>query len=254
MPYGWRRSQRFISGQGREEACAFALLPALLTTAFGSPLNEHDGLACADGMLTIRVRVTQAKPPKFRTHAEGSCPQNAEMEHAMTRDEIVSFWGRDRLQRWPEEVLWQRMITSKTKSFLKEVGLPVGIDWSFSFELAGKPPLHHLKFFQIGLIRDVPICLNLFDTCSIKYLSADFSCIPNMLVNNSIELFAECLVYYQQFAMAGDLLPIAGRSLPGSDYKKLIDVFEKNIRSADPAALEGADTFWGNILEGQRDS
>ena len=167
----------------------------------------------------------------------------------MTRDEIIGFWGRDKLQRWPEAALWQSLINPRSRSFLMDAGLPIGEDSAFNFELAGKPPLHHLRYFQIGLDKPVPIpiCLDLCDNCQVVYLCAEFTGIANMFANTNIDLFAECLVYYQQYRMTV-------RSLHEGEQEKLIDVLEENIRNANPAAFKDRDTFWGDILEGQRDS
>ena len=42
----------------------------------------------------------------------------------MSHDEIVGFWGRENLRRWPRHLLTDVAIPEASKRFLAEVGLP----------------------------------------------------------------------------------------------------------------------------------
>jgi len=170
----------------------------------------------------------------------------------MTRDEIINFWGRDNLQRWPEAFLGESRINPESKSFLKTVGLPLGVDWAFKFELPNNPDIHKNQYFQIGLSVIIPISLDLLHSCQVVYLTEDFYGSPNKVVNTNIDRFAECLVYYQKFRMTARALPENEPDRPAK-RERLIEALENNLRNADSATFDTPFSQWWQVVEAARD-
>src|SRR5215469_16085924 len=81
----------------------------------------------------------------------------------MERNEIIKFWGRENLRRWPEQDLRDLAIPDSSKSFLVDVGLPISKYSGCEFEplagsmqrLKGKP-----RFLQIGSMGFSPVFLD----------------------------------------------------------------------------------------------
>jgi len=83
----------------------------------------------------------------------------------MQPEQIIKFWGKDKLKRFPEANLRDVLIPapSNCKSFLTDVGLPIGVDWTMRFcaegdQLPRLPNRSHYR--RIGFDAVVPICLD----------------------------------------------------------------------------------------------
>jgi hypothetical protein len=164
----------------------------------------------------------------------------------MERQEIIDFWGKDNLKRWPEASLRDVAIPDSSKSFLTEVGLPFREDWTFLFDpetdylpqLPNKP-----SYRQIGLDYVVPMCLDEGKLGRVVWVEE----VGRMerYINSSVERFGECLTIYQQCRRRGPV--------PENEIQEVVDEMEHQMRTADPSAFDDPDDFWPVIIEQMRD-
>lgn len=162
---------------------------------------------------------------------------------SMHTADIIRFWGRDNLRRWSEESLRDVAISASSKSFLAEVGLPLRADWTFQFddEASWLPPLPNKPSYRrIGFDDPVPICLDERRKGCVVEVGDEFG-YPERYFNASVELFGECLVYYQQYRLIA-------RATEG-DVSDLVAATEQRIRRADPTAFEDEESCWPLIIE-----
>jgi hypothetical protein len=120
----------------------------------------------------------------------------------MTRKEIVRFWGADNLRRWTSDDLRDVAISELSKSFLIEVGLPYREHgWTMRFDdgarrlprLAGKP-----SYCRIGFDYVLPICLDERRHGCVVLVEEEIGR-TERFINSNVELFGECLVYYERY-------------------------------------------------------
>src|SRR5690349_15424104 len=116
----------------------------------------------------------------------------------MTHEEIIGFWGHDRLKRWSEHSLRDVNIPESSKQFLREVGLPCKEDWTLRFdaETDKLPPLPSRgNCRQIGFDDSVPLCLDENRRGSVVAVETR----TDRFINTSVERFGEFLVLYQEY-------------------------------------------------------
>ncbi len=116
----------------------------------------------------------------------------------MNWDEVIGFWGKSNLIRWPRDSLQDLTISETCKSYLAEVGLPSAVDETFTFgpeegripRLDGKP-----RYRRIGFDYLTPICLDEQDhghVMEIRTLPGGM----DRYINCDVEHFGACLVYF----------------------------------------------------------
>ncbi len=162
----------------------------------------------------------------------------------MQPEEIIKFWGRDNLKRWPEASLRDVAIPASSKSFLAEVGLPFRVDWTLRFDpeanqLPRLPNKSHYR--RIGFDDVVPICLDEQHGGRIVAVEREVGG-TERYINSSVECFGECLVYYQQYRTSV-------RGVTEDEVAKLITTTEERMRKADPTAFGDSNNWWSVILE-----
>lgn len=162
----------------------------------------------------------------------------------MRDEDIVQFWGRKNLRRWSEHQLRDVVIPKSSKSFLVNVGLPLHGDWSLSFDDEEAGDLPRLPgrsgYRRIGFDIDVPICLDERRRGCVLEAGQEFG-YPERFFNSSVELFAECLMYYQQYRLAVETT--------NCDVRGTIAATEMRMRKADPQAFEDVEHCWPVIMK-----
>lgn len=97
---------------------------------------------------------------------------------------------------------------------------------------------NHRHYRRIGFDDVVPICFDeARNGCAIlvdEELGESF-------INSNVELFGECLVYYQQY-----------RLIERDDLSHVIDATEQRMRKVDPFAFRNAGDWWPVIIEQMR--
>jgi hypothetical protein len=162
----------------------------------------------------------------------------------MRDEDIIHFWGRKNLRRWFEHHLRDVAIPNSSKSFLVNVGLPLHGDWTLRFDDEEAEDLPRLRgissYRRIGFDIDVPICLDERRRGCVLEAGQEFG-YPERFFNSSVELFAECLIYYQQYRQA---LETTNR-----DVQSTIAATEMRMRKADPQAFEDVERCWPVIMK-----
>lgn len=168
------------------------------------------------------------------------------MEEMTTEDQIVAFWGKDRLERWRLEHIAASTIPDESVQFLATVGLPHLDDWTFRFDASKGLPRHAARpsYLILGHDYDVPICLDEHRAGAVVLLQNQPDC-DERYINVSVRKFAESLVVYQQYRIA------VASDEPHAD--SLIAVTERLLREADPTGFLDMDSFWPVIIEQMKD-
>jgi SUKH-4 immunity protein len=162
----------------------------------------------------------------------------------MQPEDIVSFWGKDKLKRFPEESLRDVLIPASSKSFLKDVGLPVGVDWTMRFGVDGDrlPRLSdRSQYRRIGFDDVIPICLDEQHGGQVVSVEQDVGG-ADRRINANVQRFGECLVYYQRYRTSV-------QTADKDDIQKIIDATERSLRIADPTAFDDPNNWWPMIIE-----
>lgn len=160
----------------------------------------------------------------------------------MKSDDIIAFWGYDNLKRWSESTLQGLTIPENSKNFLITVGLPIAdVEWSFRFDFETFQRLpKESAYLCIGFDYQVPICLSKpRNGCVVWVDSAE------RFANANLELFAECLVYYQQYRQQVHDVD----SIDEPKCQQLISATASKMMQADPLAFETSDNVWPTILQ-----
>jgi hypothetical protein len=162
----------------------------------------------------------------------------------MQRADIIDFWGRDNLKRWSGNDLRHVAIPESSKSYLVEVGLPFRADWNIRFDDAALrlPQLPNKPSYRrIGFQHFLPICLDeKRNGCAV--IVEDEIGRTEGYINSSVELFGECLVYYQQYRL------IARGS--EDDIRAVVALIDRRMRKADPTAFANVDDcYWPGAIQ-----
>lgn len=126
--------------------------------------------------------------------------------------------------------------------YLREVGLPVGIDWT----LVVTPPLRgtrrpmHDGEWILAVDGPIPICVEHGG----RIVAAEPA--GKRHVNANVRAFGAFLVLYQEYRMRV-------RGLDESGSQELINDTKVKMRGADPTAMQDPDAYWSVIVEQMRD-
>jgi hypothetical protein len=158
----------------------------------------------------------------------------------MTRAKITNFWGPDNLARWPAASLRDVAIPDSSKSFLVEVGMPVGADWTLRFDVQADQVARAPKGAHcIGFDDVVPICID--ERGRVMAVEQKIGG-GERYINSSVECFGECLVHYQRYRTSA-------RAASEGQVQNLISMTEGRLRNADPTAFSDPDNWWPAIVE-----
>jgi hypothetical protein len=168
---------------------------------------------------------------------------------AMLPNEIVAYWGKENLVRWPESAVRILRIPNSSKDFLIHVGLPCIRDWTLRFDpmidnLRSSPTRSSLR--QFGRDDIVPLCV---DEAGGGQVLADEAAVggTERFVNSSVECFAEFLVLYRKYRV-----DVGGLSDEDS-VQSFISTIEDEIRKSDSKAFGSANNYWSVIIEQAKD-
>lgn len=166
----------------------------------------------------------------------------------MTTAEVIQFWGKQNLIRWPRAVLDSTLLPEETKAYLAEVGLPLNVDWTMRFDLDTRRISRWEKnkaYCIIGYDYLVPICLREDQQGCVVWADDEG---PERFANKSVAALGEFLVLYQKYRLA-----VPGLGDDEDSVQNLIDETEGAMRSVDPVALAGPENVWSTIVEQMRD-
>jgi hypothetical protein len=159
----------------------------------------------------------------------------------MTREEIIRFWGAANLRRWSRHDLRDVAIPESSKSFLVEVGLPYREQgWTMNFDDGARllPRLATTPSYRrIGFDYVLPICLDERRNGCVVLVEDEIGR-RERFINSNVQLFGECLVYYQRY-----------RLIEQEDRRDLIQETEHQMRRADTAAFRNVESWWPVIVE-----
>ncbi len=161
----------------------------------------------------------------------------------MTRDEIVSFWGRDRLRRWSTGTLEKLAIGESAKSFLSEVGLPLCAARTIradtgSDQLPALPGFGNLR--RIAIVEDRPICIDESRGAIVVLVEATQQLAID--VNSDVECFGEFLTYYEKYRKSV-------QHFSDEQAQELAELTAKRMRRSDIKAFADERSFWSEIVE-----
>jgi hypothetical protein len=163
----------------------------------------------------------------------------------MEQNTIINFWGKASLRRWPEASLRDAQISSSTKSFLAEVGLPdeVGLTMQFGPEDGMLPRLTTRSHcLRIGFDDIVPICVDEEGAGRVVAVEEEDKDDGPRFINSSVERFGECLVHYEQYRRSV-------RDVSEAEALRLVGIAEEQMRKADPGAFGDPENWWPIIVE-----
>lgn len=155
----------------------------------------------------------------------------------MTDRQECRFWG-NALVPWPKDVVAEMGLDELDAMYLREVGLPVGIDWT----LVVTPPAHgsrppmHAGDWILAVDGPVPICIERDG----RIVAAAPS--GKLHVNANVRAFGAFLLLYQEYRTR-----VLG--LNETEPQQLISETEAKMRSADPAAMQDSEAYWPVIVE-----
>jgi len=156
--------------------------------------------------------------------------------------DILSYWGVDKLRKYPRTSTQDIAIPDSSKEFLERIGLPVIEDPRFSF----KPDYSPLVFLdeaasyrRIGFYDSSPICVKEGEGGVYWYDGDNHSA---LFMNSSVEAFALLLTLYHQML-------VMARLETQSQKKMLVANVEEQMRAMDPRAFTDEELYWPVIFE-----
>lgn len=160
----------------------------------------------------------------------------------MMESREVHFWG-PALARWPDDVVSQMKITGANGRYLREVGLPTGIEWNLEIHVPSSDATSG-NHDCVALAYDgcVPICVVPHDGDEVVALEDG----SRRLVNANVPAFGAFLMLYHEYRTRV-------RDLDEDDALTLIAEIDERMRSADPLAMAGPENYWPLIVEQMRD-
>jgi hypothetical protein len=157
-----------------------------------------------------------------------------------------AFW-RDALVPWPGDVVDKMGIPAEDAAYLREVGLPVGVDWS----LVVNPPAPGARPSVcndnpiLALDGPVPICVEHNGRVIANEALAAIEGPGKRLVNSNVRTFGQFLMLYEEYR-------VRVRNLDEEQAYRLIDEIELGMRDSDPAAMGQPNAYWPAIVEQMR--
>lgn len=160
-------------------------------------------------------------------------------------DDYISFWGTDKLRRWPEPFLSSIDAPAETKRFLAEIGLPLKV--SYSIQVA--PHALELpdvcgdkRFWALVYDYEVPLCLDSqadWDVAEVDDRLGE----RKRFVNSNATLFALCLTEYEKY----------WRSFSPESWSASLSHAEERMRLLDPRAFDNTENSWPLMIWAIRD-
>ena len=145
--------------------------------------------------------------------------------------------------RWPADVVEGMRLTAADAHYLREVGLPVGVDWNLEIKApaAGSTPTTHHRLPVLAQDGPVPICVVSQEGDKVVAMEGN----TQHIANSNICVFGTFLVLYQDYRMR-----VLG--LDEEDARALIDEIEQKMRSTDSDAMKDREGYWPLIVEQMR--
>jgi hypothetical protein len=145
--------------------------------------------------------------------------------------------------RWPADVVDDMRLTAADAHYLREVGLPVGVDWNLEIEppAAGRTPTTHHRLAVLARDGPIPICVVSEEDDKIAAMEGN----TQRTVNSNICAFGAFLMLYQDYRMRV-------RGLGEEDALALIDETEQKMCFTDSDAMEDREGYWPLIVEQMR--
>jgi hypothetical protein len=147
------------------------------------------------------------------------------------------FWG-DALVPWPKDVVGEMGLGELDALYLREVGLPVGVDWTLVVlppQPGSRLPMHDGECI-IAVEDPVPICVERDG----RIVAAAPS--GKLHVNANVRAFGAFLLLYQEYRLRV-------RGLNETESQQLITGTETKMRDVDPAAMQDSEAYWPVIVE-----
>lgn len=154
---------------------------------------------------------------------------------------LRTFWGR-RLARWPGPQTARLKLHAADASYLTEVGLPVGGDWTLA--LLRRPLAHEgarSKLLSIGRDGPHPIVIERLT----RHVLLDEGH-RQLFINSSLALFGYFVQLFELYRRE-----VRGRA--EDEALETIDKVESTMQLADPISLSRSGSYWSLILEQMRD-
>lgn len=162
----------------------------------------------------------------------------------MRLEEIVKFWGQDKLKRWSELSVRDVSIPPSSKQFLTQIGLPNKESWTLRFD-PGADQLPRLSnrssCRRIGFDDFVPICLDEMQGGIVIIDETEVGG-SERFINSSVERFGEFLVLYEEYRRVA-------RTASEEEILRTIPDIEERMRMIDPKAFENPNYYWPLIVE-----
>jgi hypothetical protein len=155
---------------------------------------------------------------------------------------VVRFWG-DALVRWPEDVVDRMSLSQPNAEYLRGVGLPVGVEWSFRVAAphAGESPTMAAGFPAIADHDGVvPICV---DPRTAHVVAIEDE--THRFVNSDIPRFGTFLMLFRNYCLRV-------KDLDEEAAQRVIDQVENDMTQIDSAAMQ-PESYWPVVVEQMRD-
>jgi hypothetical protein len=157
----------------------------------------------------------------------------------MSDEEIIAFWGRENLNRWPAYALEDVTIPAEAKRFLIEVGLPryvEGLEVEFVQETLPRHP-EHPTLRIIGNNIASPICIDEASGGRVLIVTEDNH---PLFMNSDVQRLASFITVMHQYYAAAERRDEEPRIALFADFKE-------RLRLVDPEAL--TSDAWKPLLD-----
>ncbi len=167
----------------------------------------------------------------------------------MNHGTIVTYWGTESLQRWPEEAMRDVALPASSKAFLTGVGLPVPKRMIWVWTLAWNEALGRLpgssQIRLLGNNHSRPILLDEGRHGCVLWGKTSGS--EERYANASVEQFAESLVEMDRFVQREDAR-IGDASYDAGAQRRAVKDLRNRLREIDATAIDDSESLWSNIL------
>lgn len=161
----------------------------------------------------------------------------------MSRLSEIDFWG-DALRRWPAAVFSGFGLSDADVSYLVDIGLPAGVDWTISIDppVLGAALTLHAGMPIVAHDTLMPICID-GDRADLVVV-----CEPghHRPVNSNVRVFGTFLMLYQEYRLKV-------MTLEDDEAEHLIDETEQRMRALEPRLMSDSEAYWPVVVEQMRD-
>jgi SUKH-4 immunity protein of toxin-antitoxin system len=156
--------------------------------------------------------------------------------------DIPEIFRRCSLLRWPPELVQQMGLSESDAAYLRDIGLPVGVDWTLEVQLPpGGVPLMHEGLPVLFRDGGVPICVNPSAGGEVLAIEPHSS----RRMNANVRCLGAFLMLYQDYRARV-------RDCDDDQVVALIDNTEQRMRESDPDAMSEPEGYWPTIVEQMR--